>query len=269
MEKILQKAWENYTSNIAVFVGAYALSILIPLAITAIFGVLVFFPHISALLNFGTAGIETLVETNLQGYLFIPLLLLIICVTIVFPPFSFGFTYVVASGRKRRRKPKISTLFEGARIFWKRAIVKEILHSLILFSVSVPFIAAGYSSLPAVLEKMHPESYVAFAEAFTGAPGLVVLYILWVLVLFVVSFFFAYWEPSIVIYNKGVVDGLKISIRKVRKNILETFVVYLLAIMTGAVVWALERAVPFIPTLILFPLVTCLLVEACAQLKER
>ncbi len=261
MEKILRKAWDNYKSNIAVFIGAFLISFLIPFAIVAIFSVIVFYPHISTFFTSGISGVTKLIATDILKYLLLPIFLTALCAIIAFPPFNFGFMYVVARGRKNR--VKLSTLFDGVRIFWKRAILQNIATLFILLLVSLPFIGVGYDFLTAFIAKQFSEELISSLILQVGA-----LFVLWALVILIVWFFLIYWAPSIVVYNKGVVEGLKVSVRKVRKNLLETFVVFLFVLLIAAVCGLLERAIPFIPSIILSPLITCLLVEACAQLNE-
>ena len=256
MEKIINKAWKNYTNNIFSLIGGFVLSFLIPLAVTGVVAIISFSPLIYAAFASGFSGAIELAKSNILVYLIVPLIVTGIVFILIFSPFYFGFVHMVVTGSKRKNV-KLAVLFEGIKKFWKKAIVQQLLYLLLITVISLPFVKIGFDMFPLLTTN---KSTSVFLGAFS-------ILISWIAILILIGFFLLYWIPAIVIYDKGVIESAKISLIKVRKNLLETFVVYLLIILISAIAGVLENIVPLIPSIVLTPLSVSILVEACKELK--
>ena len=256
MEKILQKAWKNYTSNIFSFIGGFLLSLLIPLVVTGIVAIVSFSPIILTLFSSGFSGVVELVKSNMLTHFIIPLVLTAVVLILISAPFYFGFVYMVTTASKRKSN-KLYLLFEGVKKFWKRAIVQEFIYLGIIGLVSLPFVKIMFDLLSAVATGN-------FLSVMFGAGA---LFVAWFVIILLIAFFLIYWVPVIVIYDKGVIESARISLSKVRKNLLETFVVALILLLISFTVVALENIIPLVPSIVILPLSTCILVEACKELK--
>ncbi len=269
MEKIFQKAWENYKKNIVTFIGGYFLSLLIPVIIISVPAVVMFLPLLNILLSSGINGAINYIFANFR-MLLLELMCLFILSFFIFPPFTFGFIHLVKEGRKRKGA-KIKMLFDGIKVYWKKAIVQQILSLLIFLGITV---AVGIPALSELHQlHIHTSSFSTIisnkAEGIRII-GLILGYLfLWLALLLIVGFFLIYWRYEIVNFNTGVLEGLKRSVKKVRYNLLETFVVWLVIIMISSVTGLLDKIIPFVATFILAPLIISILVEASLQLKEK
>ncbi len=266
MEKIFQKAWENYKKNIATFIGGYFLSLLIPITILSIPAIIMFLPLLNILFSSGINEAINYVFTNFRVLLLETMCLFIISL-FIFPPFTFGFIHLVKEGRKRKGA-KIKMVFDGVKLYWKKAIAQQLLSLLIFLGIT------AIVGIPALSElhqlHIHTSSFISNKPEAIRIIGLILGYLfLWLALLLIVGFFLIYWIYEIVNFNISVLEGLKRSVKKVRYNLLETFVVWLVIIMISTVAGLLDKIFPFVATFILTPLIISILVEASLQLKEK
>ncbi|HIQ50153.1 MAG TPA: hypothetical protein EYH56_03075 [Nanoarchaeota archaeon] len=256
MEKILQKAWKKYTNNIFSLIVGFIISLLIPLIVTGIVAIIAFSPLIFSFLSSGFTTTIELIKSNMLTSFIIPLVLVIIVSIFVFKPFEFGFIYMVSKIDKRKDS-KVSLLFEGVKNFWKRAIIQEFIFLGIICLVSIPFALVGFNLFSSNIE-------TNFINAIFGSFA---LFVAWFIIILLIGFFLIYWAPAIVIYDKDVIEAAKISFDKVRENLIETIVIGFILVLISIVIIALENVIPFVPSIIISPLSTCILVEACKELK--
>ncbi len=266
MEKIFQKAWENYKKNIVTFIGGYFLSLLIPVIILSIPAIIMFLPLLNLLFSSGINEVINYVLTNFR-VLLLEIMCLFIISLFIFSPFSFGFIHLVKEGRKRKGA-KIKMLFDGIKVYWKKAIAQQLLSLLIFLGIT------AIVGIPALSElhqlHIHTSSFISNKTEAIRILGLILGYLfLWLALLLIVGFFLIYWRYEIVNFNISVLEGLKRSVKKVRYNLLETFVVWLVIIMISSVTGLLDKIIPFVATFILTPLIISILVEASLQLKEK
>ncbi len=268
MEKILQKAWENYRKNIVTFIGGYFLSLLIPFIIISVPAVVMFLPLLNILFSSGVNEVIKYIFTNFR-VLLLEIMCLFIISLFIFSPFSFGFIHLVKEGRKRKGA-KIKMLFDGIKLYWKKAIVQQLLSLLIFLGITAVVGIPALSELHQL--HIHTSSFSTVISNKEGIKiiGLILGYLfLWLALLLIVGFFLIYWPYEIVNFNAGVLKGLERSVKKVRYNLLETFVLWLVIIMISSVAGLLDRIIPFVATFILTPLIISILVEASLQLKEK
>ncbi len=256
MEKILGNAWKNYTNNIFTFIGGFLISFLVPLAITLLAGVILFSPLLYAFMTSGLQAAVELIKANFLVYFLIPMVITGVVFVFTFAPFNFGFIYLIVSGSKKK-KIRVSYVFDGVKKFWKKAIGQQVLYLAIITIVSLPFVKIGLDLLPIFSKNI----------SLSILLGGVSIFLIWVIMIMIIAFFLIFWAPCIVIYNKSVVESMKMSVIKVRKNMLETFVIYLFIILISAIAGILENVVPLIPSIILTPLSVAIIVEACKKLK--
>ncbi len=277
VDKILYKAWENYKKNFATFIGGLVLSVIIPTLIVTIPAVIMFLPLMHVLFSSGFSAAIKYFMAHIEIFL-IDIFVLLLLSLIVFPPFSFGFIHLVKKGRKR--KAKVQFLFEGVKIYWKKAILQQVLSFAIFMVITAMVAFPAFFHLKSVIPhvyapKVEKNSVMPYDTVeYSHSPGFALFVFLtyfsiWFLLILVVSFFLLYWRYEIVNFDCGVIEGLKRSISKVRHNLFETFVVCLIIALISAVAVLVEKVIPIIPTLLISPLLTSILVEASAQLKEK
>jgi len=259
IEKILTKAWNNYKKNFVILVGSFLVSIIVPGIVVGVVGVVSFLPLILKVISLGVEnGLKSAISSNALLYLFIPLVIVFTTLLLVSPPFSYGFMHVIKLSRKR--KVKIKMIFDGVKIFWNRAILQQIL-ALIFFSLaSVPFIISFIISAV---------NYAPLSYTKTMPLGFAVIIFLWSIAMLILGFLFMFWPASIVVYNVGVTEGLKRGMKKVSSNLLESFVLILVIMLISIAVSALESIIPIVPTILITPLCTSIIIEGCINLKEK
>ncbi len=265
IEKILTKAWNNYKKNFAVLIGSFLISIIVPGIVVGAVGVVSFLPLILKVTSLGMEnGLKSAISSNALLYLFIPLVIVFTTLLLVSPPFSYGFMHVIKLSRKR--KVKIKMIFDGVKIFWKRAIAQQILALIFLFLASVPFIISAVNYVSPFYTKTNYAS-LFYTEAMPLE--LTAIIFLWSIAMLILGFLFMFWPASIVVYNVGVTEGLKRGMKKVSSNLLESLILILVIMLLSVATSALESIIPIVPTILIRPLYTSIIIEGCINLKEK
>ncbi len=260
LEKIFQKAWKIYKNNFLSVVGGYFLLGIISLLVFTVFS----FPsliHASPLLvkiflsthPLSEGEVKELVfqylsSINLSAFL-IPLILGAILGVLVFIVLQMGYlSFLVRLGKGKRAKATIREIFEDARYFALRALAQFFLSILIGLTFFVP----------PILSAVFRNHLVTAVLLFLGITGIVIVF-----------FFLTFWEQCIVIYDAGVIEAMKRSYRKVRKNIFDTLLLLIIIWIIAIAVSMIESVIPLIPSLLFTPYAKIVYIEACKTFKER